>query len=139
MQVDFFILADGAQVAGGKLYILGGGWNIIWVKDFPTKHRMGVAVGIRVGWQQTNERHSFTLEVHAADGGLVQEIAKGEFEAGRPPGIRPGAEQTFMMAINFDLSLERPGDLVVVSAIDGTEMRRTPFAVIHRPDGTPTT
>ena len=31
MEVDWLILADSAQVTGGKLYMLGGGWDRLTV------------------------------------------------------------------------------------------------------------
>jgi hypothetical protein len=31
--LDYLLVADGAQVVGGKLYLLGGGWDRLTVPD----------------------------------------------------------------------------------------------------------
>ena len=131
MDIDFAILADGAEVAGEKLFVLGGGWTLIWTREMPATHRGSVSVGIRVGWQETNQRHSLGIEIRDADGNLVQEIARGEFEAGRPPGIKPGSDQLVMLAANVDFKLETLGDFAVVIEVDGTEMKRLPYQVVR--------
>ena len=35
LEIDFMILADGAQAVGGKLYMLGGGWSASSFPSFP--------------------------------------------------------------------------------------------------------
>ncbi len=63
MQVDFMILADAAQVAGGKLYIMGAGWDTIVAKQFPFVRQLAMAIGFLVPWEETNERHDFELTI----------------------------------------------------------------------------
>src|SRR5206468_8578750 len=47
---DFLIIADGAQVADGKLYLLGGAWNRLALPQFPGSAPIAVALGLMVGW-----------------------------------------------------------------------------------------
>src|SRR5690348_319535 len=129
MDVDFAILADSAQLVNEKVFLLGGGWTAIWAREIPTVHRGAFALGIRVSWDETNERHTLAVEVRDIDGELVQEIAKGEFEAGRPPGIAQGADQLINIAANVDFKLEATGEYVVVVEIDGNLEKRIPFQV----------
>ena len=82
---DFLILADAAQVQGEKLYMLGGGWSMIWAREFPAQHNLAVAAGILVPWLETNVRHQFRIVVHAEDETQFGEVG-GEFEQGRAPG-----------------------------------------------------
>ena len=35
MRVEYVMVADAAQVTGGKLYVLGGGWNQYRAASFP--------------------------------------------------------------------------------------------------------
>lgn len=129
MDVDCLMLADGAQAVGGKVYILGGGWSAIGARSFPMSHKMTVVTTLRVGWQETNERHTFKLEVQTADNETIQEIANGQFEAGRPPGIRAGDDQSMTMTVDTVLTADAPKDLQIVLSIDDTVMKRLPFRV----------
>jgi hypothetical protein len=128
MKVDFLILADGAQVAGDKLYVLGGGWTIVWARDFPVIHNAAVGVGMMVDWPETNQKHSVEVALVTGDGQSVGEpLVGGDFEVGRPPGMPPGAQQRFMLAAVMALSLENPGPYEIVVRVDGTDMAVASF------------
>lgn len=131
MEVDFAILADSAQVINNRLYTLGGGWTIIWSKDFPNTHRASVAVGFRVSWNETNQKHSVAIDVRGDDGDLVQGILKAQFETGRPPGLTVGSDQIVMLSANVDFKLEAVGEYAVVIEIDGAEIKRIPYRVVQ--------
>ena len=79
MDVEWLILADAAQVTGGKLYLIGGGWDKVTANKFPHPQSMSIAVSFRVPWTETNERHSFEVEIAGADG---EAIAKVTAESG---------------------------------------------------------
>jgi hypothetical protein len=101
------LLADAAQEVGGKLYILGGGWSITG----PTPTPMAIALKLEVPWDRTNEQHRLLLELLDEDGAPVlvtddqgEQVplqVSGEFEAGRPPGIKPGTPIDSALAVNF--------------------------------------
>ena len=101
------LLADAAQEVGGKLYILGGGWSITG----PTPTPMAIALKLEVPWDRTNEHHTLLLELVDEDGTPVlvaddqgEQVplqVSGEFEAGRPPGIKPGTPIDSALAVNF--------------------------------------
>ena len=64
MDVEWLIIADAAQVVGGKLYLMGGGYDRVTLpKEPPATHNMAVAVAFRVSWHETNVKHDFELEV----------------------------------------------------------------------------
>jgi hypothetical protein len=100
------MLADNAQAVGGKLYILGAGWN--WtVPGMP-----GAVAGIvTVPWNETNRKHVLTFNLVDDSGSAVrvptpqgtQEplTIRTEFEVGRPPGVRPGSSFSHPIAINY--------------------------------------
>ena len=131
MEVDFLILADGAHVAGDKLYVLGGGWSVVWAKEFPATHRGAIAVGMMVGWQETNQRHTIEVPLLSEDGTQIGDpLVVGDFEVGRPPGVKSGTAQRFMVAGTVDFRLEAPGGYEVVVRIDGTDTKRAPFTAV---------
>lgn len=125
------MLCDAAQEVGGKLYILGGGWSVLNTPNVPTQ--MAVAVKMSVPWDQTNERHQLRIQLMDADGQPVDlgegpiHVA-GDFEVGRPPGMKRGMPIDTPLVAGFILALA-PGQYVWELEIDGTQMARAPFSV----------
>jgi hypothetical protein len=115
------LLADSAQAVEGKLYILGGGWSIIGPEPTP----MAIAVKIEVPWDQTNRRHTWQFVLLDSDGRPVTSEEQpieigGEFEVGRPAGIKPGTPIDLPLAINLGpLPLPPDGRYVWRLSIDG--------------------
>ncbi|MCC7106770.1 MAG: hypothetical protein IT307_16680 [Chloroflexi bacterium] len=133
MQVEWLLLADSAQLVGGKLYLLGGGWDVLTVNtSFPLRQRCAIVAAFRVPWNETNVRHGVQLEVADEDGQTLL-TAAGAVELGRPPGIPLGQEQRAQVVAELELSFERPGTYVVVARIEGEEHRRVPFRVVPGP------
>jgi hypothetical protein len=99
--LDYLLVADGAQVVGGKLYLLGGGWDRLMVPQLPGPPPVPIAValGINVPWSLTNRKLSFSVDVLDSDGGEVAQLAGGQFEVGRPPGLRAGTPQRFQLTV----------------------------------------
>ena len=100
------LLADAAQAVNGKLYILGGGWSIMGPDPTPS----AIALKIEVPWDEANKRHLMELTLLDGDGQPVivptpvgdQPVKLGgEFEAGRPPGLKPGTPLDVVLAINI--------------------------------------
>lgn len=99
------MLADSAQVADGKLFVMGGGWTFTGPQPIP----FAIAGLIGVPWQLTNQKHSIRFELIDLDGQAVSVdrpegeqplVIDGEFEVGRPPGFPLGASIPFPLAIN---------------------------------------
>jgi Family of unknown function (DUF6941) len=99
------MLADAAQVAEGKLHVLGAGWTVTGPQPVP----FAIAGIIEVPWHQTNRQHTFRLELIDLDGNAVLVetpegeqplFIEGQFEVGRPPGIRSGASIPFPFAVS---------------------------------------
>ncbi len=104
------MLADSAQVAERKLYVLGGGLTVIGPRPQP----LGVAIRIEVPWDRANLPHEWRLELLDEDGHPVmvkdQALAvAGRFEAGRPAGLKPGTPLSVPLAITFPTLPVRPG------------------------------
>ncbi len=132
ISVDFLILADAAQVQGDKLYLLGGGWSIVWAKSFPARHQVAVAAGILVPWLETNARHRFRIVAQAEGGVSLGEIG-GEFEQGRPAGLPAGATQRVMLTATMNLQFERAGDISIEFWLDDVLAKTSPFRTVERP------
>jgi hypothetical protein len=100
------LLADSAQVADGKLYILGGGWSVTGPDPTPS----AVAMKVAVDEHEFNANHHWELFLEDADGQLVrfetpegtQTIeVRGDFSATSPVGVPVGTPVDVPIAVNF--------------------------------------
>jgi hypothetical protein len=100
------LLADSAQVADGKLYILGGGWSVTGPDPVPS----AVAIKVAVDWHEFNSPHHWELILEDADGQLVtfetpegtQTIeVRGDFSTTTPDDVPQGTPVDVPIAVNF--------------------------------------
>lgn len=139
------LLADYAQVADGKLTVVGGGWSITGPEPVP----FGIAILVHVPWDQANRRHVLRLELLDTDGEAVLLEREGEepapvvffddieFEVGRPAGIKPGTSLELPLSINSGpLPLAPGGRYEWRLSIDGEsdDDWRLPFSVREEPE-----
>jgi len=92
MRLTTAMLADAAQVQGGKLFVLGGGFDTISARTVPVVHRsLTLAMVAEV---DPDERHR-DLEIAIAlvdeDGQALDVEAKGKLRVGAPPNLPPGS------------------------------------------------
>jgi hypothetical protein len=108
------MLADSAQAIEGKLFILGGGWNITGPAPTPS----ALAAYIEVSWDLSNTQHAWRFDLLDSDGQAVMiespvgqqpMVLQGNFEVGRPPGITPGVGLGMPLAINLGPIPLEPG------------------------------
>ncbi len=67
--VDVALLADAVQAVRGKLFILGGGWDTLWVQRFPARHpSLAIGLRLRVPVSWASERLKLSVELQDEDG-----------------------------------------------------------------------
>ena len=133
LDVEWLVLADAAEVVGGKLYMLGGGWTQINVNSgFPFVKNFSVALAVTVPWNQANRKHNFEIVFATADGKQLAKI-DGQLETGRPAGMPAGQTQRAQMAVGIGMKFEAPGEHVIIAGLNGKERRRIPFNVVPGP------
>jgi hypothetical protein len=108
------LLCDAAQVADGKLHLLGGGWSFTGPGPVPS----ALAIVIEVPWDRTNQPLRLNIELRQADGRVVtQPTPEGDqpvrinadIEVGRPPGHPSGVPLMVPLAINIPPMQLTPG------------------------------
>jgi hypothetical protein len=101
------LLCDAAQVADGKLYILGGGWSLTGPDPAPS----AIAVKLEIPWHMAEQTHHWELFLVDADGrevmvmgpdGTMQPVEiRGDFSVGRPVEIPEGSPIDLPLAFNL--------------------------------------
>ncbi len=130
VKVEWLMLADEAQVVNNKLYIMGGGWDVLTVNTtFPVNQHMGVAVSFLVPWSETNRKHNFEVDILHEDGESLAKMG-GQFEVGRPAGIPVGSDQRSQIAAGMNLTIPGPGVYAIKARIEGEEAGKTWFRVV---------
>lgn len=128
------LLCDAAEVVEGKLYILGGGWNVTGTPTRP----IAVAWSVAVPWTSTNVRHEWVLELVDEDGRAVRIEESGPvsiggaFEVGRPAGAMPGMAIHAPMTVSFPGLPIPPGRYEFRITVDGDpdSRQRLPFSAV---------
>ena len=139
MRIDYLVLADAVAAVGGKHYIHGGGWDTLFTRTFPFVHAtLGVALRLRVPWNETGRPATFTLDVLDADGHTILPAPPGTIhgtlDMGRPPHLIAGDDQVIPLALSINnLRFTGPGLYVVICHLNGEAMARAPFRVTHAP------
>jgi hypothetical protein len=134
MQLGFLLLTDHSEVLGGKVYAMGAGWNMLRFSSLPTEHTFGIAFGIDVPWDETNQRHELSIEVQDPDGDRLGDEFTLEFETGRPPGAVPGQDQRIALSLASVITFETPGPHAVLLRLGEQEIGRSRFYVLESPE-----
>ena len=137
------LLADFAQVADGKLTVVGGGWSLTGPEPTP----FGIAILVHVPWDQANRRHTLRLELVDADGQPVMFPVDGEEEerqssssttsssrSGARPGSSPDASRAAARG-QLGAARARAGRTLRVAAVDRRRRRRGLATRVQRSAG----
>ena len=115
MRIEYALLADAAQTVGGKVFVLGGGWNLFRAANYPAPVHLAVAIGL--GFTSDEAGIKYPLNVVIADEAGVAIIPemKGQVETGQlAPDVPKTASVKIPVAININMSLPHPGTYAVV-------------------------
>jgi hypothetical protein len=136
-RVDCFLLADAAQVAGGKLYILGGGWARLTADSLPVTRAYELAVRVVVPWTETNRKLTFELQLLDEDGrSLLDPVVRADISVGRPVHLKEGTDQVVPLTLRLpNVRLEREGRYAFSLTFEGEEVARTAFDLVTKPAG----
>lgn len=130
IQIKVMLLADSAQAVGGKLYVLGGGFDRINMPTVPFAHRFDLAMLIEVPWGATNQPYQIVVELLDADGESVGYRAEATMETGRPPGTRQGTSLTVPMAVPVVAEFRAPGRYMLSGSVNGEEKNRVAIEAV---------
>ncbi len=101
--VDIALLADAVQASRGKLFVLGGGWDVLTVRSLPARHpSMGIGLRVRVPWGWPGDDVRLEVELQDEDG---KSVLPGSLSAPvpvrRPEHLPEGQDVTLVRALTF--------------------------------------
>ncbi len=131
MNLGFILLSDYSEAVNGKLYLTGGGWNVLSLPELPHEWSFHIGLGIDVAWHETNDPHELIVTVQDPDGIELGEGLTANFETGRPPGIPQGQEQRLVMSIAATAAFTTPGPHAAVVQVNGEELGRGRFYLME--------
>jgi hypothetical protein len=129
------MLADSAQVQGGKLYILGGGFELIRTRRLPVIHRnVNVALIVEVGADERDRDLELTIDLIDEDGQALGVSARGRLRVRDQPNIPPGAPSLVPLVSPFhNIRFEEAKGYTFVVRHGESELGRVRLRVVHTP------
>lgn len=130
--VDVALLADAVQASQGKLFVLGGGWDVLTVRSLPARHpSMGIGLRVRVPWGWPGDSVRLDVELQDEDG---KSVLPGSLSAPvpvrRPDHLPEGQDLTVVRALTFtNVIFRNEGAYSFVVSIDGEVKERLRFMV----------
>lgn len=130
--VDVALLADAVQASQGKLFVLGGGWDVLTVRSLPARHpSMGIGLRVRVPWGWPGDSVRLDVELQDEDG---KSVLPGSLSAPvpvrRPEHLPEGQDLTVVRALTFtNVIFRNEGAYSFVVSIDGEVKERLRFMV----------
>ncbi|MGN6257539.1 MAG: DUF6941 family protein [Solirubrobacterales bacterium] len=131
MEIGFLLLCDHSEAVNGKLYLTGGGWNVLRLPELPAEWSFSIGLGIDVAYHETNDPHELVVTVQDPDGVELGEGLTANFETGRPPGLPQGQEQRLVMSIAATATFATPGPHAAVVQVNGEELARSRFYLME--------
>jgi hypothetical protein len=131
MRLTSAMLADAAQVTAGKLYVLGGGIDMIGVRSFPALiPSLSVVLVAEMGPGDRNRDLEFSITLVNEDGRPMGVGSRGTVRVGDPSLLPAGSFSSVPLVGTFNgLRFEKPGGYVFAIEHDGKPIGRLPFRI----------
>ena len=132
MRLTSAMLADAAQVQSGKLFVLGGGFDTISVRQLPATHRsVSLAMVAEVGPDERQQDLELIVQLVDEDGGELGVMAKGKLRVGAPPNLPPGSPSVVPIVSPFhNVTFPEAKGYAFVVTMNDTELTRVRFRVV---------
>jgi hypothetical protein len=139
MDLDFALLADAADVAQGKLYVMGGAFDTIHVANFPATHpALAVVLRLLLGPMDLDRKHSLQILLLNADAKHIAS-ADGELFVPKAAGSPAGWKQAVILPLRFlNVPFREPGHYSIEILVDGHMAKAIPLRVIPSAPANPT-
>ena len=132
MKLNTAMLADAAQVQGGKLFVLGGGFDTISARTLPVVHRnLAVALVAEIEPEERHRDLELVISLIDEDGNALGVEAKGKMRVGAPPNLPPGSSSIVPIVSPFyNVQFPEAKGYAFVVQYDDEELARITFRVV---------
>jgi len=132
MKIDYALLADAAQAVGGKIFILGGGWNVFRAPNYPAMVPLAVAIGVSFAPNELGTKYPLAMVVADEAGVPIAPQVNFEIETGQiAPDVPTGVATKVPVAFNIGLMVPRPGRYGLVVSIGFSRAELLFEAIFH--------
>lgn len=115
MKIEYALLADAAQAVGGKIFVLGGGWNVFRAANYPAPVHLSIAMGLGFTSNEAGIKYPLNVTVTDEAGVAIIPEMKGQVETGQlAPDFPKGASVKIPVAITINMPLPHPGTYGIV-------------------------
>lgn len=134
MDLDFALLADAADVAMGKLYVMGGAFDTIHVPQFPAQHPvLAVVMRLLLGPLDLDRQHQLEILLLDADARHIAS-AQGQLTVPKAPGAPAGWKQAVILPLRFfNVPFKEQGHYSIEILVDGAVTKVIPLRVMRVP------
>jgi len=134
MDLDFAFLADAADVASGKLFVLGGAFDTIHVAEFPSTHPvLAVVLRLLLSPIDLDRKHNLEILLLDADGKHIAS-ARGELMVPKSSESPAGWKQAVILPLRFfNVPFQQQGHYSIEIVIQGKIAKAIPLRVIGAP------
>ncbi len=131
MELDFAFLADAADVAAGKLFVLGGAFDTIQVQALPATHpALAVAMRLLLSPNDLDRQHSLEILLLDADARHIAS-AKGELTVPKSSQAPHGWKQAVILPLRFmNVPFQLAGHYSIEILVNGTMLKAIPLRVL---------
>lgn len=133
METLFAFLCDSANESGGKINVLGLGWETIHATETPFTHpQIYVVSKFQFHTTETGQK-SVELRLIDADGNDILPVVRGQLNV-EPPTVGTSRSVNLVMGLN-GLRLPSFGEYSAHINVDGEERVRLPFRLTNSNPG----
>jgi Family of unknown function (DUF6941) len=131
MKIETALLADSAQVANGKLFILGGGWSLYRSGVYPVAIQMAVAFLMSFNSGEVGSNYPMVVTIADEAGVPIAPSVQGQLQVGPPPPEVPqgSAIKIPIVANIMTLQIPRAGKYAIDIRV-GTSRAQLQFDAI---------
>src|SRR3990167_3301328 len=131
MDVDFAFLADSAEVANGKLHLVGGAFDTIWTRNIPLRYpKVSYAMRLLLSTAELDRKHKIEIKIMHEDGKVIPPSIGGVLEIKKNPNLPKGWKQGFLTVMNFvDLTFPVFGDYSFELIVDSRSEKSIPLRI----------
>lgn len=136
MEIDFAFLADAAEVANGKLHLVGGAFDTIWTRTVPFNYpKLSLAMRLLFNPAELDRKHKVEIRIMHEDGKTIPPSVGGDLEIPRNPNLPKGWKQGFMTVMDFaNLNFPGFGDYSFELVVNSTSVKSIPLRIAQAVD-----